>query len=70
MTPSSICYYAGAWHEGPTPIMDSETNAAWMANTVFDGARAFAGAAPTVETGRLRSFIAPSPHPSGPRHQF
>lgn len=49
MTPSSICYYAGAWHEGPTPIMDSETNAAWMANTVFDGARAFAGAAPDLD---------------------
>ncbi len=48
MTPSSICYYAGAWHEGPTPIMDSETNAAWVANTVFDGARSFAGLAPDL----------------------
>ncbi len=49
MTPSSICYYAGAWHEGPTPIMDSETNAAWVANTVFDGARSFAGLAPDLD---------------------
>ena len=48
MTPSSICYYAGAWHEGPTPIMDSETNAAWVANAVFDGARAFSGLAPDL----------------------
>jgi branched-chain amino acid aminotransferase len=46
--PSSICYFAGAWHDGPTPIMDSETNAAWLANVVFDGARAFGGLAPDL----------------------
>lgn len=49
MIPSSICYFEGAWHEGPTPIMDSETNAAWVANTVFDGARAFGGLAPDLD---------------------
>ena len=49
MTPSSICYYQGVWHEGPVPIMDSETNAAWNANAVFDGARAFAGLAPDLD---------------------
>ncbi len=49
MTPSSICYYNGAWHQGPTPIMDSESNAGWLANTVFDGARAFAGTAPDLD---------------------
>ncbi len=45
---TSICYYNGAWHDGPTPLMDSDTNAGWMANIVFDGARAFAGFAPDL----------------------
>lgn len=49
MTPASICYYNGAWHEGPTPLMDSDSNAGWMANTVFDGARAFGGFAPDLD---------------------
>jgi branched-chain amino acid aminotransferase len=29
--------------------MDSETNAAWVANAVFDGARAFGGSAPDLD---------------------
>jgi branched-chain amino acid aminotransferase len=45
----SLCWYQGAWQEGPTPIMDSETNAAWVANSVFDGARAFGGLAPDLD---------------------
>jgi branched-chain amino acid aminotransferase len=45
---ASKCYYQGAWHDGPTPLMDSDTNATWMANTVFDGARAFAGVVPDL----------------------
>jgi branched-chain amino acid aminotransferase len=44
----SICYYEGAWHEGPTPLMDSDSNAGWMANSVFDGARAFGGLVPDL----------------------
>lgn len=47
-TRPSSCYYQGAWHDGPTALMDSDTNATWMANTVFDGARAFAGVAPDL----------------------
>jgi len=43
------CYYEGQWHEGPTALMDSETNAAWVANAVFDGARAFGGSAPDLD---------------------
>ena len=49
MTTSSICYYDGAWHQGPTPLMDSDSNAGWLANTVFDGARAFGGLAPDLD---------------------
>ncbi len=46
---TSICYYNGAWHDGPTPLMDSDSNAGWMANIVFDGARAFQGLAPDLD---------------------
>jgi branched-chain amino acid aminotransferase len=46
---TSICYFQGAWKEGPVPLMTSETNAAWLANTVFDGARAFEGVAPDLD---------------------
>lgn len=46
---TSICYHNGAWHTGPTPLMDSDTNAGWMANVVFDGARAFDGVAPDLD---------------------
>jgi branched-chain amino acid aminotransferase len=31
------------------PLMSSTTNAAWLANTVFDGARAFEGVAPDLD---------------------
>lgn len=46
---TSICFFNGAWKEGATPLMTSETNAAWLANTVFDGARAFEGVAPDLD---------------------
>jgi branched-chain amino acid aminotransferase len=46
---SSICYSDGAWTAGPVPLMSSATNAAWLANTVFDGARAFEGVAPDLD---------------------
>ena len=46
---TSICYFKGVWKEGAVPLMTSETNAAWLANTVFDGARAFEGVAPDLD---------------------
>jgi branched-chain amino acid aminotransferase len=46
---TSICYVNNAWVEGPAPLMTSATNAAWLANTVFDGARAFEGVAPDLD---------------------
>ncbi|MGQ0733882.1 MAG: branched-chain amino acid aminotransferase [Acidobacteriota bacterium] len=48
-TATSICYVDGQWREGPVPLMTSATNAAWLANTVFDGARAFEGVAPDLD---------------------
>jgi branched-chain amino acid aminotransferase len=46
---ASICYFEGRWAEGSVPLMSSTTNAAWLANTVFDGARAFEGVAPDLD---------------------
>jgi len=46
---TSICYFHGSWREGAVPLMTSATNAAWLANTVFDGARAFEGVTPDLE---------------------
>ena len=46
---TSICYFQNTWTEGAVPLMSSATNAAWLANTVFDGARAFEGVAPDLD---------------------
>lgn len=46
---TSICYFNGTWREGAVPLMTSATNAAWLANTVFDGARAFEGVTPDLD---------------------
>ncbi len=46
---TSICYFNGQWGTGAVPLMTSHTNAAWLANAVFDGARAFEGVAPDLE---------------------
>jgi branched-chain amino acid aminotransferase len=46
---TSICYFNGVWKEGAVPLMTSATNAAWLANTVFDGARAFEGVTPDLD---------------------
>ena len=46
---TTICYFQGRWTEGAVPLMSSTTNAAWLANTVFDGARAFEGVAPDLD---------------------
>ena len=46
---SSITYFEGQWHTGPVPLISSESNAGWLANTVFDGARAFEGVTPDLD---------------------
>ena len=46
---TTICYYNGAWATGAVPLMTSVTNAAWLANAVFDGARSFEGVAPDLD---------------------
>lgn len=46
---TSICWFDGKWGGSAVPLMTSDTNAAWLANTVFDGARAFEGVAPDLD---------------------
>jgi branched-chain amino acid aminotransferase len=42
-------FFDGDWQEGNVPIMGPRTHGAWLASTVFDGARAFEGVAPDLE---------------------
>jgi branched-chain amino acid aminotransferase len=39
----------GGWHEGNVPILGVRSHAAWLASTVFDGARAFEGVMPDLD---------------------
>ena len=41
-------FFEGKWHEGNVPIMGPRTHGAWLASTVFDGARYFEGVAPDI----------------------
>jgi branched-chain amino acid aminotransferase len=42
-------FFEGAWRDGNIPIMGPRTHAAWLASTVFDGARAYDGMAPDLD---------------------
>lgn len=42
-------FWRGAWVDGNPGIMGPLTHGAWMASTVFDGARAFEGRAPDLD---------------------
>ena len=42
-------FFEGDWHEGNVAIMGARTQGAWMASTVFDGARAFEGVTPDLD---------------------
>lgn len=42
-------YFEGRWQEGNVPIMGSRSHGAWLASTVFDGARIFEGTAPDLD---------------------
>lgn len=55
-TVTSICYFNGTWGVGEVPLMTSATNAAWLANAVFDGARAFEGVAPDLDLHCARAI--------------
>jgi branched-chain amino acid aminotransferase len=42
-------FFEGGWHEGNVPIMGARSHGAWLASTVFDGARIFEGTAPDLD---------------------
>jgi branched-chain amino acid aminotransferase len=42
-------FFEGQWHEGNVPIMGVRSHGAWLASTVFDGARLFEGKAPDLD---------------------
>jgi branched-chain amino acid aminotransferase len=42
-------FFEGDWHEGNVPLMGPRSHAAWLASTVFDGARAFEGVTPDID---------------------
>ncbi|MGE0798023.1 MAG: branched-chain amino acid aminotransferase [Lautropia sp.] len=44
----------GKWLEGNPPIMGPRTHAAWLASSVFDGARAFEGVLPDIDAHAQR----------------
>jgi branched-chain amino acid aminotransferase len=45
----TLTFFEGNWHGGNVPIMGPRTHGAWLASTVFDGARAFEGVAPDLD---------------------
>jgi branched-chain amino acid aminotransferase len=42
-------FFENDWRDGNTPIMGPRTHGAWLASTVFDGARAFEGVTPDLD---------------------
>jgi branched-chain amino acid aminotransferase len=42
-------FFDGQWQEGNVPIMGARSHGAWLASTVFDGARLFEGMAPDLD---------------------
>ncbi|UMY15554.1 branched-chain amino acid aminotransferase [Methylobacterium organophilum] len=47
--PDTWTFFEGAWHPGNVRIMGPRTHGAWLASTVFDGARAFEGVTPDLD---------------------
>jgi branched-chain amino acid aminotransferase len=45
----TLTFFEGDWQSGNVPIMGPRTHGAWLASTVFDGARAFEGVAPDLD---------------------
>ena len=42
-------FFEGEWRDGNVPLMGARSHAAWLASSVFDGARAFEGVVPDVD---------------------
>jgi branched-chain amino acid aminotransferase len=46
----TMTFFENAWHDGNVPIMGPRTHAAWLCTSVFDGARAFEGVTPDLDS--------------------
>jgi branched-chain amino acid aminotransferase len=42
-------WFDGEWHEGNPPLLGPRSHAAWLASSVFDGARVFEGVMPDMD---------------------
>jgi branched-chain amino acid aminotransferase len=42
-------WFEGEWHEGNPPLLGPRSHAAWLASSVFDGARVFEGVMPDID---------------------
>ena len=49
MSSTAWSYFEGDWREGPAQLMSATTHSAWLAHTVFDGARRYDGVFPDLE---------------------
>ena len=47
-------WFDGDWHEGNPGLMGPRTHAAWLASSVFDGARVFEGVMPDMDRHAAR----------------
>ncbi len=47
-------FLEGRWHEGNPPMMGPRTHAAWLASSVFDGARVFENTIPDMDKHAAR----------------
>ena len=54
MTADTWTWIDGRWIEGDAPVMTARSHAAWLASTVFDGARAFEGMTPDLDRHSAR----------------
>lgn len=54
MSADTWTWIDGRWIEGDAPVMTARSHAAWLASTVFDGARAFEGATPDLDRHSAR----------------
>lgn len=51
-----IVFHDGKWHDQNPMVLGPASHAAWMASTVFDGARAFDGCAPDLDRHCARAL--------------
>ena len=66
-------FFEGEWREGNIALMGPRTHGAWMASTVFDGARRFEGCTPDLDLHMARvnrSALAMSLKPVVPVEQW